>query len=68
MKTHTNSICPRCLGPIPNKQNPGSYPGALSRTDNVTEICSGCGQMEALEDLIHGGHMPQLYWSIYEIS
>ena len=29
----------------------GAYPGALSRTDNVTEICSNCGTMEAISQM-----------------
>ncbi len=29
----------------------GEYPGALSRTDNVTEICSNCGTMEAISQM-----------------
>ncbi len=29
----------------------GAYPGALSRTDNVTEICSNCGTMEAIAQI-----------------
>jgi hypothetical protein len=40
--------CPGCGGWIPNNENPGAYPGALSRYDNHTEICSDCGQKEAL--------------------
>ena len=43
-------ICPRCEGWIPNNARPGAYPGALSRRDNKTEICSDCGTAEALED------------------
>ena len=43
-------ICPRCNGFIPNNQHPGEYPGALSRLDNKTEICSSCGIDEALAD------------------
>ena len=43
-------ICPRCGGFIPNDVQPGAYPGALSRTDNKTEICSECGTLEAVED------------------
>jgi hypothetical protein len=44
-------ICPRCnLNQIPNNQTPGAYPGAISRVDNKTEICSDCGTNEALED------------------
>ena len=41
-------ICPRCEGYIPSNDAPGAYPGALSRTDNETEICSECGVEEAL--------------------
>ncbi len=40
--------CPRCLGMIPNNLRPGEYPGALSRFDNATEICSRCGEDEAM--------------------
>lgn len=44
-------ICPRCESNyIPNNEFPGEYPGALSRVDNKTEICSECGVLEALED------------------
>lgn len=42
--------CPLCEGWIPNNDTPGAYPGALSRRDNKTEICSECGTMEAIED------------------
>lgn len=38
--------CPRCKGPIIG------YP-AISRKDNETEICSECGQREALQDWIN---------------
>lgn len=41
-------VCPRCGGYIPNDRVPGAYPGALSRWDNKTEICSDCGSEEAL--------------------
>lgn len=45
------TICPRCESSyIPNNEFPGEYPGALSRVDNKTEICSECGVLEALED------------------
>jgi hypothetical protein len=43
-------ICPRCMGYIPNNYSPGEYPGAISRLDNKTEICSECGVQEAIED------------------
>ena len=42
--------CPTCGGPIPSAEHEGQYPGALSRKDNETEICSACGLAEALED------------------
>lgn len=44
----TTDPCPCCGGGIPNDLTPGAYPGALSRYDNKTEICSGCGTAEAL--------------------
>ena len=43
--TFKNKICPKC-----GKKIIG-YPG-LSRVDNKTEICSKCGQIEALEDWV----------------
>ena len=42
--------CPRCGGPIPNEMFEGVYPGAISRVDNFTEICSSCGVEEAMND------------------
>jgi hypothetical protein len=42
--------CPRCAGWIPTNENPGAHPGALSRVDNETEICSKCGTEEAILD------------------
>jgi hypothetical protein len=53
--------CPRCDHYIPNDDNPGAYPGALSRTDNKTEICSPCGQAESIEDYLTSV-MPQSQW------
>ena len=41
-------MCPRCGNYIPNDLQPGAYPGALSRTNNITEICSACGLDEAM--------------------
>ena len=43
-----NNICPRCAGLIPNALHPGQYVGALSRWDNMTYVCSECGEQEAL--------------------
>ena len=56
------SLCPRCGGYIPNNEQPGAYPGALSRLDNETEICSACGQAEALEDFLGPEIMPKEFW------
>ena len=47
------NVCPRCNSWIPNNENPGAYPGAISRTDNTTEICSQCGTEEALLEWQH---------------
>jgi hypothetical protein len=51
-------ICPLCDGYIPNNDQPGAYPGALSRRDNKTEICSECGVREAFAGFIrsYGGN------------
>lgn len=43
-------VCPRCNNYIPNNEMPGKYPGAISRLDNETEICSSCGVEEAIMD------------------
>ena len=39
----TNTSCPRCGEPMSDLY-------AISRTDNTTRICSGCGTAEAMED------------------
>ena len=54
MTTTNNHTCPRCGGGIPNDVFRGQYPGALSRADNKTEICSGCGTDEAVEQYLTG--------------
>ena len=46
--THPKGLCPICNGPIPNQEHKGKYPGALSRFDNDTEVCSICGSAEAM--------------------
>ena len=43
--------CPRCGQRVPNAL--GDYPGALSREDNETYVCSECGTTEAM-----AGFMP----------
>ena len=54
MAAHNNpkGFCPICGGPIPNAEHRGKYPGALSRYDNETEICSLCGSAEALAPMM----------------
>lgn len=51
-------ICPRCLGYIPSNAFAGNYPGAISRIDNKTEICSDCGTEEAILALIQIDEWP----------
>jgi hypothetical protein len=60
----TAPICPRCGGFIPNDAMPGAYPGALSRTDNKTEICSDCGTDEALVQFMTGKPVTQQEWLV----
>lgn len=44
--------CHYCGGGVPTSDRPGLYPGALSRADNETYICSDCGIREALAGII----------------
>lgn len=46
--------CPRCDGLIPSEEDAGKYAGAISRLDNETEICSRCGHVEAIENIVYG--------------
>ncbi len=65
MKLAKDHICPRCGGDVPNTEFKGQYSGALSRTDNLTEICSDCGTLEALENALCywlNGPRPQSEW------
>lgn len=58
-------ICPRCnLNQIPNNETPGKYPGALSRVDNKTEICSACGTDEAARYLLNRKHIKIDKWPV----
>jgi len=59
-----DNTCPRCGGGIPNNLHRGEYPGALSRTDNGTYVCSQCGQTEAIEQFTNGAPMPQSKWFV----
>jgi hypothetical protein len=53
----THRVCPRCLS------DEMKFP-ALSRTDNKTKICSPCGRIEGIEDLVTGQPLPQLFWAV----
>ena len=49
-----SQVCPRCEGFIPSNAQRGQYMGALSRhtrkeDDAPIEICSACGNEEAME-------------------
>lgn len=45
-----NGRCPRCTGPL---HQAGLHP-ALSRFDNMTQVCSSCGADEALYQSLWG--------------
>jgi hypothetical protein len=49
---------------VPNNDQPGAYPGALSRVDNETEICSACGEDEALGMFFEGYLAPIEEWPV----
>ena len=57
-------LCPRCGGLIPSNINWGEYPGAVSRITKADEdetdleICSDCGQEEAIIQYT-GNHLQQ---------
>lgn len=53
-------LCPRCQVRL----LPLGFPGALSRVDNKTEICSECGQDEALENWAGFNLSPTSTWPI----
>ncbi|MFZ4104838.1 hypothetical protein [Flavobacterium sp.] len=62
-------LCPRCaINLIPNNDSPGSYPGALSRTDNQTEICSFCGTDEAIKQTFYNTLDFKISWPISKES
>jgi hypothetical protein len=56
--------CPRCGGQVPNALSPGAYPGAQSRTDGRTEVCSRCGSEEGMQALTLGACTPQGRWPV----
>jgi hypothetical protein len=54
--------CPRCGRWIPTDDQPGAYPGADSRVDDTTEICSPCGVDEADAQLRSGKKPTKQGW------
>jgi len=59
------NVCPRCwTNWIPNNEHPGKYPGALSRADNKTEICSDCGTQEAMIEMRGKKCLPVESWPV----
>jgi RNA polymerase subunit RPABC4/transcription elongation factor Spt4 len=56
--------CPRCAVRL----LPFGYPGALSRVDNKTEICSECGQEEALSQWAGFTLGPTESWPIKKVG
>ena len=61
--------CPRCRKQvIPRDENPGEYPGAMSRITvdgrRIIEICSICGEDEGFEAMTKGGYTPVGNWPI----
>lgn len=49
-KPAPGNVCPRCRGDVPEPGKKGEYSGAISRTDNKTEVCTPCGNHESEED------------------
>jgi hypothetical protein len=59
------NVCPRCANNwIPCNEQPGAYPGAVSRADDATEICSDCGVEEACEQYGTGACAPIADWPV----
>lgn len=58
-----DSKCPRCGDDVPQPGHKGEWRGALSRTDNRTEVCSACGTDEAYEQGA-GALRPQNDWPV----
>ena len=57
MKKETYGTCPRC------EREMTTFP-ALSRRDKKTDICSDCGQAEALEDYYRERWTDKVYWEV----
>lgn len=68
--TEVPKACPRCVEHnwIPSNEFPGLYPGAISRADNKTEICSSCGADEAMAWFATGTCQPVEEWPVEKDS
>lgn len=67
-------ICPRCCQMIPSNDKVGQYIGAISRVasehssiDSI-EICSTCGNLEGLEQLLFGEPKAARRWFLWKLS
>ncbi len=64
------NICPRCEGLIPSNEHHGQYMGAISRltrgqdAHKPIEVCSHCGNEEALQEHFEGFASPVKDWPI----
>ena len=56
-------LCPRCQ----HNTLPIGYPGALSRMDNETEICSPCGTDEGMIDFFGPNRIYMSDWPVKRI-
>lgn len=62
---HGLYMCPRCGGFVPKRYDKamfGEYPGALSRWDNKTFVCSECGMEEAIAQMLSYDISPRGYF------
>jgi len=63
-------VCPRCEGLIPSNEQPKQYMGAISRLTRSRrdgkpiEICSACGNEEAMQETFEGFATPIKDWPI----
>lgn len=59
-------VCPRCHGMIPDNAAPGTHSGARSRTSKKTdiEICSACGDDEAMRQYEENTLVPRSQWPV----
>lgn len=58
--------CPRCMGPVPDLEHVGEFPGPLSRAEADFDImiCSACGAEEAYREMATGEIVPVDQWPL----